>query len=184
MEALEIFRSQPVRHRLLKKSGKSVEGTHGISVLQHPSPSYPGKNSLAFEKCTGVQAAVRYVEELNLILFVISTLISPLGMAFMPIAKILEKLLDRSCNKDVSASPAGKRAFWSFTEIEVDLGRASNSAGPVKFVQDLLLGPIYNTCRFLGKLGTCLVSHSPSLYAYPSKTFPLVLCSSVRMNKL
>lgn len=123
---------------------------------------------------------MRYVEELNLILFVISTLISPGGMAFMGIAAVIDALLDRSCQTDVTASSRGRREFWTFDEIfeiESPLGfweQSKRSASPkaaAKFVQDLLLGPIYNVCRFLGKLGTSFMSIPLSHFASPSNTF-------------
>jgi hypothetical protein len=138
----------------------------------HHHPTLFLKNSFAFEKCTGANATELYVEELNTILFVISTLISPGGMAFMGITKLINVLLDRSCQKDVMASARGRREFWEIEEIfegaaTRNLGfweRNKRSASPkaaAKFVLDFLLGPIYNVCRFLGKLGTSFTSHPP-----------------------
>jgi len=126
------------------------------------------KHSRIFEECTGAKAAVQYTKDVDAALFVVSTLLSPFGMAWLPITMVIEKLLDRSCQKDVKASPDGRFSFWTFAELfednrEASLGfwekskRAATPKNAVKFVQDLLLGPIYNVCRLLGKLGTFVV---------------------------
>jgi len=113
---------------------------------------------------------------------VVSTLVSPFGLAYLPITLVIQKLLDRSCQKDILAKPYGRRSFWTFEELleeqlSSSLGfwaRSKRSASPkaaAQFVGDILLGPVYNLCRFLGKLGTSFLSNSPSLYASPSNTF-------------
>lgn len=92
------------------------------------------------------------VERYNKAFFVVSTLLSPLGMAYIPISWAIEQLLDRSCQRYVNASPKGRRQFWSFEEIrQEELGgrRALTKKNAVAFVLDSLLGPIYNGRPFL-----------------------------------
>lgn len=104
-----------------------------------------------FERCTGIKAAVAQVEQTNLAFFVVSTFLSPLGMAFMPISAAIDALLERSCRKYVNAAPRGRREFWTFQEVfEEEQGfwakskRSIRQKLSVQFVQDTLLGPIYN----------------------------------------
>ena len=148
-------------------------GTH---ALMHHHPIFSIKISRVFEECTGAKAAVSYIKNVD------AALISPFGVAYMPITMVIEKLLDRSCQKDVEASARGRREFWTFEDIRQEelsssLGfweRSKRSDSPkaaAKFVGDFLLGPIYNVCRFLGKLGTSFVSNPTSPYASPSNTF-------------
>jgi len=93
------------------------------------------------------------VENTNLALFVVSTFLSPLGLAFMPIAAFLDWLLERSCRSYVNKQPSGRREFWTFEEVfeeELNLGfwksskRAIKKKFSVEFAQDTLLSPIYN----------------------------------------
>ena len=156
-------------------------GSHSRSCTIMLLPFFQNK-SRDFEECTGAKAAESYVRNVDAALFVVSTLVSPFGMAYLPIIWVIEKLLDRSCQKDVRASANGRREFWSFDEnfeeeLSSSLGfweRSKRSASPraaARFVGDFLLGPVYNLCRFLGKLGTSLVSNPPSLFTSPPNTF-------------
>jgi len=124
--------------------------------------------SAAFEICTGAKVAERYTKNVDAALFVVSTLISPFGMAYLPITWVIKRWLDSSCEKDVRASANGRREFWTFDdifeeELSSSLGfweRSKRSASPkaaARFVGDFLLGPVYNLCRFLGKLGKSFV---------------------------
>lgn len=115
-----------------------------------------------FEWCTGVKAAMRQVETTSVALFVVSTFLSPGGLAFMPIAFAIEFLLNRSCKKYVMANRKRRSQFWDPDEIGVDeLGffgekwRNIKEVASWKFVQDTLLGPIYN-----GKISLCMCSNT------------------------
>jgi len=148
--------------------------------------------SVAFEICTGAKAAESYIQNVDAALFVVSTLISPFGMAYLPTTWVIERLLDRSCQKDVRASANGRREFWTFDDIfEEELssslgfwGRSKRNASPkasARFVGDFLLGPVYNLCRFLGKLGTSFVSHHPHFLPLFQYLLPTKPCHLVRV---
>ena len=161
METLGVFGCRPVREGIEAGDGWRTRAGNTHALMHHHPTLFMIIFSLAFEKCTGAQAAVQYVAELNTILFVISTLLSPLGMGYFAITKVINLLLDRSCKQAIAASPLGRREFWTFEEIFQTESKRAPSQGKVKFVQDFLLGPIYNVCRFLGKLGTSCMCLSP-----------------------
>lgn len=125
--------------------------------------NFPDATAIAdFERCSGVNAAVQYVERLNAALFVVSTLISPGGLAFLGITMIIEKLLDRSCAETIAglSDKKKKKLFWTFDDFVADQlndgfevaepsfwaksKRALTKKNAVEFVQDFLLAPVYN----------------------------------------
>jgi hypothetical protein len=66
-----------------------------------------------FEFCTGVTAAMAQVQTTSAALFVVSTFLSPGGLAFMPISAAIQYLLERSCRKSYLKDPITKREFWT-----------------------------------------------------------------------
>lgn len=109
-----------------------------------------------------MRAAEQHLEEWNQIVFIISSLLSPLGVAWFFIANRIEKGLTTICNSDRWGGGKGatsSRRFEIYFQdyIEETTGaRSFRSPGSKKastFVIDFLLKPIYNAFRLGGKLG-------------------------------
>ena len=115
-----------------------------------------------FEECTGVRAAEQHLKEWNLIVFILSSLLSPYGMAWVPITKIIENDLADVCNnarwgfgKSEDTKASFDKYFQEFTDTATfrEPYRSLKSEKVSTFVIDFLLKPIYNAFRLGGKLG-------------------------------
>lgn len=115
---------------------------------------YTPEARAAFERCTGVAAAVAQIERVNFNIWLISMLLSPSGMGFFVIGKVIDYALAKSCNSYVEETPNQRAAFWNDNEIAYDnlsffekIGftwRNLDKAKVVEYVRDYVLGPIYN----------------------------------------
>ena len=74
-------------------------------------------------------------------------------MAFFLIEGQIVRLMEKSCKKAVNKAPKLKLEFWTIDEIRDTASREPLKKKVAEFVIDFLLAPIYNLCRFLGKLG-------------------------------